>query len=564
MGAVASVPIKAFAGEPTGPVPATDLPPMQQSPEKALASLQGEQSQLEIGTTPNGAFSVDANMVVTGRTCVLGSSGSGKSYAVGVLCEELCRNEVPFAIIDTEGEHTGLKEKFEALWVGDEKGSDLPWTGLDLEDLARQAPDISPLILDVSDLPDPKEKVSAFVGALYQTLTERRTPYLIVVEEADKFIPQTGQRVPIFAEVARRGRKRGMGLMICSQRPSLVDKNVLSQCGNQLIGKLIIQNDLQSVAQFFPRKGLPKELTSLRAGQFYAMGGFSPTPELVSVKQRVTQPGGVTPSLARRVVKKYTGTMDALEVSSGTGEEWTAASGRIGLGFPPSIKAEDIPAMVRRERRFGIFGPRESVTGVAAEFRTLVQLGVRLRRGLLKRRFETVYAYLDGVTGKEVLIRRGLEAVKGFEKLLGLTTLQVEVLREVSADSDTSAIDVASALGESKSTVSRTLSLLNDKRLVRTIEVRNRKLFRRLLDLPGEPSSFAPLELEEVSLEKAKVVPPKVKEADIRDAVKGLWEGADVESFEPFLYPVYKVELVVRRKHRKVLIDGRSGKELAF
>lgn len=517
-----------------------------------------------MGTTPAGPFTVDANLVATGRTCVLGSSGSGKSYAVGVLCEELCRNQVPFAIVDTEGEHTGLKEKFEAIWVGEEKESDLSWENLDLVDLARQAPDISPLILDVSDLTDPKEKVASFIGALYQTLTERRTPYLVVVEEADKFVPQYGQRVPIFAEVARRGRKRGMGLMICSQRPSLVDKNVLSQCGNQLIGKLIIQNDLQSVAQFFPGKGLPKELTTLRAGQFFAMGGFSPSPALVSVKKRETKPGGVTPALAKRVVKKYVGAMNPKAGALGEEEESGRTAGKLAIGLVPSVKVDDIPAMVRRERSFGIFGPRETVTGVTAQFRTLIQLGVRIRRGLLKRRFETVYVYLDGSTGKEVSVNRGLEVMKGFEKLLGLTTLQVEVLREVKPDSDTSALDVASTLGESKSTTSRVLNFLNDKRLVRTIEVRNRKLYRRLTDLPGEPSEFVPLELAEVDIEKARVFQPKVKEADVRDAVKGLWEGADIESFETFLYPVFRVELVVRRKHRQVLIDGRSGRELAF
>ncbi|HMD79223.1 MAG TPA: DUF87 domain-containing protein, partial [Nitrososphaerales archaeon] len=72
----------------------------------------GEEPILEIGTGPDGPFAVEANLVATGRTCVLGSSGSGKSYTVGVLCEELCRNQVPFTIVDTEGEHTGLKEKF--------------------------------------------------------------------------------------------------------------------------------------------------------------------------------------------------------------------------------------------------------------------------------------------------------------------------------------------------------------------------------------------------------------------------------------------------------------------
>ncbi|MDG6965264.1 MAG: DUF87 domain-containing protein [Nitrososphaerota archaeon] len=528
-----------------------------------MSESDGGQALLDIGTKADGAFSVDANVVATGRTCVLGSSGSGKSYAVGVICEELCRNGVPFAVVDTEGEHTGLKEKFEAIWVGEESGCDLSWEGLDLEDLARQAPDISPLILDVSDIPDAKEKVARFMGELYKTLTERRTPYLVVVEEADKFIPQIGERVPIFAEVARRGRKRGLGLMVCSQRPSLVDKNVLSQCGNQLIGKLIIQNDLQSVAQFFPGKGLPRGLTSLKTGQFFAMGGLSSVPSLVSVKHRVTRPGGVTPSLARRAAKAYF--RPGGTPVPARGEEAGGAPGGGGaLGLDPSIRVDDLPVLVKRERSFGIFGPKETVTEVTPQFRTLVQLGVRLRRGLLKRRFETAYTYLDGASGKLVLVDRGLEVTRGFEKLLGLSTLQVEILRELSPDSDTSAIDVASELGESRGTVSRALTLLNGKRLVRTAEVRERKLYRRLTDLPPVPSATTPLELAPVDITKARVVQPKIKESDVRDAVKGLWDGADVDSFEPFLYPVFRVELVVRRKRRQVTIDGRSGRELVF
>lgn len=529
--------------------------------------VEREEPVLEIGAGPTGPFAVDAGLVVTGRTCVLGSSGSGKSYAVGVLCEELCRNHVPFAIVDTEGEHTGLKERFDALWVGEEPGCDLSWDNADLSDLARQAPDIDPIILDVSDLSDPKVKVAAFIQALYETLTHRRTPYLVVVEEADKFVPQYGERVPIFAEVARRGRKRGMGLMICSQRPSLVDKNVLSQCGNQLIGKLIIQNDLQSVAQFFPGKGLPKELTTLKAGQFFAMGGFAPAPFLVTVKKRVTRPGGGTPSLATRVVKKYTGIpKEKAKPPGGRSEVDDPAStgGDSRPGLVPSVKLEDVPVLVKRQRSLGIFGPRETVTAVVPQFRTLIQLGVRKRRGLFKKRFETVYAYLDGASGKEAAIGRGLEPVAGFEKLLGLTTLQVEVLRMVWPDGDASAIDIASSLGESKSTVSRVLGFLNDKRLVRSVEVRGKKLYRRLIDLPGEPSVVVPLELAAVSIESARIVSAKIRESDVRDAVKGLWEGADVESFEPFLYPVFQVELVAKRKHRKVLVDGRSGKELVF
>ncbi|MDG6962779.1 MAG: DUF87 domain-containing protein [Nitrososphaerota archaeon] len=529
-----------------------------------MSGLESGRTLLDIGTKDDGAFAVDANVVATGRTCVLGSSGSGKSYAVGVICEELCRHGVPFAVVDTEGEHTGLKEKFDAIWVGEERGSDLSWEGLDLADLARQAPDISPLILDVSDIQDAKAKVAGFMEGLYETLNERRTPYLVVVEEADKFVPQLGERVPIFAEAARRGRKRGLGLMVCSQRPSLVDKNVLSQCGNQLIGKLIIQNDLQSVAQFFPGKGVPRRLTSLKTGQFFAMGGFSADPTLVSVKSRVTRPGGVTPSLASRVVKQFSRPSGSPAAPPAEDEAGDAPAAGGLLGLEPSIKTDDLPVLVKRERSFGIFGPRETVTEVNLYFRTLVQLGVRLRRGLIKRRFRTAYVHLDGASGKLVSVGKGLEVTAGFEKLLGLSTLQVEILRELRPDSDTSVIDVASVLGESKGTVSRALGALNAKRLVRSSEVRKKKLYRRLVDLPPVPSGAIPLDLVPVDQTRVKVVGPRVKESDVRDAVKGLWDGADVDSFDTFLYPVFKVELVARRKHREVTIDGRTGRELVF
>ncbi|MBI3859388.1 MAG: hypothetical protein HY296_04000 [Thaumarchaeota archaeon] len=49
-----------------------------------------------------------------------------------------------------------------------------------------------------------------------------------------------------------------------------------------------------------------------------------------------------------------------------------------------------------------------------------------------------------------------------------------------------------------------------------------------------------------------------------REAVKGVWEGADISSFEPFLYPVLKVDLLLRRRGRSVLLGGRTGRELSL
>jgi Domain of unknown function DUF87. len=120
---------------------------------------------LRLGSVDGKPFDVDADVVATGRTCVIGASGSGKSYAVGVLCEELCRVGVRFALVDTEGEHIGLKRKYEAVWVGEDEGCDLKWSGFDPAEVGSHILEAPPFILDVSETDDPQVKVARFVSA---------------------------------------------------------------------------------------------------------------------------------------------------------------------------------------------------------------------------------------------------------------------------------------------------------------------------------------------------------------------------------------------------------------
>ncbi len=407
---------------------------------------------LHIGWDGETPFEVDANIIATGRTCVIGASGSGKSYAVGVICEELCKNQVPFAMVDTEGEHAGLKEKFEVIVVGDDEGSDLRWSTLDAAELASQAPDIAPLILDVSETENPKQAVGGLLSAIYEEVERRRTPYLVIVEEADRLIPQNGERAPIFGEVARRGRKRGMGLMVCTQRPSLVDKNILSQCGNQLIGKLVIKNDLQAVAQFFPGHELPKHLTTLEPGRFFAMGGLSANARSIMIRKKDTRHGGSTPKLGTRVVRPFSSKSAAAATHS---QGSMKARGGDVPGVNPSFHVEDIPTIVKREKSFVFFGREEVVANAQLVFHPLVEVGVALRTGRIKRRIEMRYLILDGRTGKFVELGDGPVMFEGFQRLMGLTSEQIEVLREVKADRDMSILEVANKVGISKEMLRR-------------------------------------------------------------------------------------------------------------
>ena len=267
--------------------------------------------ELKIGKAAGRDFYVDAQELVTGRTCIIAQSGAGKSWSIAVLCEKMCRNNIGFCLIDTEGEYYSLKEKFDNIWwIGAEGGDSR--TGnitmdFDIEKvnirhiLQRAVAESRPVIYDVSEI-DMIPRVSKMTHELYEVATDQRKPYLLIVEEADKFIPQSKDSIKKIEEISRRGRKRGLGLMVATQRPAIVTKNVLSQCNNQIIGKLSIDNDLKAVGLFFSSKQEVEELTTLNPGDFYVMGNLVREKTKMRFGRRETQHRGLTPLLEYREI----------------------------------------------------------------------------------------------------------------------------------------------------------------------------------------------------------------------------------------------------------------------
>lgn len=76
-------------------------------------------------------------------------------------------------------------------------------------------------------------------------------PGMIVIEEAHNFIPERGfdkaVSTNILRTIASEGRKFGLGLMVISQRPARVDKNVISQCNTQIILRVTNPNDINAI-----------------------------------------------------------------------------------------------------------------------------------------------------------------------------------------------------------------------------------------------------------------------------------------------------------------------------
>ncbi len=238
---------------------------------------------------------MDAQTIMTGRGCVIGQSGSGKSYLMGVIAEELCRANLPFCVIDTEGEYDSLRNNFGVLVVGGEAGDIKLDSDLTSAFAASIGNDI-PIVLDVSEELDRKDAVYRALDALYHLASRIRKPYLIMIEEADKLAPQAvGKGINIVEEISIRGRKRGLGLLIATQRPANISKNVLAQCSYGFIGKLTIRNDLNAIRPLFGSGNKLNNITKLRTGEFMPFG--LEHEEKFKVKMRQSMHGGETPEL---------------------------------------------------------------------------------------------------------------------------------------------------------------------------------------------------------------------------------------------------------------------------
>ena len=509
---------------------------------------------------------IDAQELVTGRSCVIGQSGSGKSYLIAVLCEQLLQHNIAFCIVDTEGEYFSLKEKFQMLWVGGEE-ADVN-IEIDFYDLVTKSiRNNVPLILDVSDILDQRKVVSDFAGKLYEIENQVRQPYLLIVEEADKFVPQSKDSLKEIEEISKRGRKRGLGLLVATQRPSLVNKNVLSQCGNQFIGKLTTENDLKAVDLFFADRKELELLPKLNTGEFFVMGNIVKEKTRMQTVQRITQHKGLTPRLIPKATGKVTELKTSLGFAGSAGgskkDETAKAIAEVGgmklRGISAKILKEDIEAIVetKRKKKYLLFGEKEHVRSIELIHHPFVWVEVNSPEGFITKSLTTHSFIVDSVSGEFVDIKNGLKYSTGISKLIGLNENDIRILLEIYRNIKITIGNLELKTRLSETTIRNIIRHLQDKKMVTFSREGNLKLYSFLIDfeLPDIKQSLSRPEMQQIS---AKADKQALTEDSLRKIIKGIDEEADITKFDVFYYPIWYLAL----ENRKLRIDGVTGKEI--
>lgn len=164
-------------------------------------------------------------------------------------------------------------------------------------------------IIDFSEVPsDVLPLIVSMVGRLIFSLQQwsepsNRHPVSIFCDEAHNYIPHSVDAdragdfaVSVFERIAKEGRKYGVGLVTISQRPSEVNRTVLSQSNNVVSMRLTNAEDQNVIKRLLPDSlgGFGELLPVLDTGEALVVGDASLLPSRIRIRKPNVLPNSAT------------------------------------------------------------------------------------------------------------------------------------------------------------------------------------------------------------------------------------------------------------------------------
>lgn len=251
---------------------------------------------------------------------VLAKRGAGKTYTTLVIVEEMLKAGLQVVLADPVGVTWGLRAS------ADGKGPGLPIVvlGGDHGDLPLDVASgqlIADLVVDerlsvVLDLSRFRkgEQVRFMTDFAEQLYHRNRNPLHLVLDEADAFAPQRPQKgqermLGAVEDLVRRGRARGLGVSLVTQRSAVLNKDVLTQVEVLVALRTIAPQDRAAIDEWIKVHGTPEQreqlmssLPSLPIGTaWFWSPGWLNIFQRVKVRPRETFDSSATPEVGKRI-----------------------------------------------------------------------------------------------------------------------------------------------------------------------------------------------------------------------------------------------------------------------
>lgn len=167
--------------------------------------------------------------------------------------------------------------------------------GIKIIDFSEVPSDVLPLIVSL---------VARVTFSVQQwTPSELRHPIALLCDEAHLYMPQRNMAesaddisLDIFERIAKEGRKYGVSLVVISQRPSEVNKTMLSQCSNFVSMRLTNAEDQGVIKRLLPDSlgGFSDILPTLDTGEALIVGDASLLPSRIRIDEPKNKPNSGT------------------------------------------------------------------------------------------------------------------------------------------------------------------------------------------------------------------------------------------------------------------------------
>lgn len=199
----------------------------------------------------------------TGTFAITGMRGVGKTNTAVVMVEQMIGHGTQVVVIDPTDVWYGLASNADGtgpgcgIYVfGDMRSghADLqlePGSGALIADVVVDEEINVVVSLRHLIASQQREWVRDFADRLYERKgePEHRTAMHLVVDEAKEFVPQRGSTVcaEVLTRIVTLGRSSGLGCTLITQRPALVNKDVLSQCGTLVAMRTTYTHDRKAL-----------------------------------------------------------------------------------------------------------------------------------------------------------------------------------------------------------------------------------------------------------------------------------------------------------------------------
>jgi hypothetical protein len=224
--------------------------------EKArLAPERVGRRRLTLGTDGHGTA---VSLAVRGRNLlVAGDPKSGKSWATGLLCEQLMHHRYSVCVIDPEGDYTGLDALPGVIRLG---GTSVGPTPRDLR-AALRYPDVN-VVIDLSQMSH-VEKWS-YITSLLAGISEIRNrygiPHRIIIDEAHYLLHDPDAVAHLDLDLA--------GYTLVTYQPSRLDSDLLRAVEAVIVTRLTDAREVAALAPWCaPTEDFHSVLGQLQIGQ---------------------------------------------------------------------------------------------------------------------------------------------------------------------------------------------------------------------------------------------------------------------------------------------------------